>query len=219
MQRTVQQLILQELLPAQVISPAHVPLVDVNGQPYYLLVSEATATREPPSFEGPRGGILCEEMGAGKTLQTLSLILATLSHLPTPPLSLPAQTCYPALTQGVRSLEELCRHVLRTHPICARHPADLERSGAGAGGGIGEQLLRGKAQEKRTSWYENEGGNSGSSVQTGQDELQTGRGRRGYRSQPLAAQGVGAGDEAGRSGRVAKRIWLGWATLVTVPDS
>lgn len=260
LQRTVQQLLIQELAPAQIVSPSYLPLLDVSDEPYYFSPSTGSINRNPPTFEAPRGGILCEEMGAGqfcfaissrveamsfldplllsstdinlfpsciffciagtkgKTLQTLSLILSTLSHLPSPPLSLPPQTSSPLNPHsGVQPLEQLCRHILRTHPLCARHPLEIDSLDAEIGGVW--SILKSKEEEKRAAWYLIEGGGTG--VEVG-NENGTGaggsRGRRGSRVVPLGQEGVGSGSESGRNGRKRKKVWLGWGTLVTVPD-
>jgi hypothetical protein len=183
-------MIVQELLPAQIISPAHIPFLDVDGKPYYLLVSSATATRDPPTYEGPRGGILCEEMGAGKTLQTLSLILATLSHLPTPPLFLPAQTTYLKPEQGVPSLRNMARHLLRSDPILAVHPEQINRHRA-----ADRVSLERMWKHKPMCWYKVAAIQQGSGIADG-------RGKR-----------------SGEVVRVPRRVWLGWGTLAVVPDS
>ncbi|KAK0392566.1 hypothetical protein NLU13_2061 [Sarocladium strictum] len=55
---------------------------DHNGTVWYIDPVSGSVLRERRSYDGIRGGILAEEMGLGKTIICLALILAT-RHLPT----------------------------------------------------------------------------------------------------------------------------------------
>lgn len=77
-QRRSAALMLQrETQPAQTLDPRLSMATDHNGKPWYYDPASGTALKEPRLYEEVRGGILAEEMGAGKTLICLALILAT----------------------------------------------------------------------------------------------------------------------------------------------
>ncbi|KAL1841372.1 hypothetical protein VTJ49DRAFT_7102 [Mycothermus thermophilus] len=63
------------------LDPRLTKVVDNLGQPWYYDAVAGTCLREPRFYDAPCGGILAEEMGSGKTLICLSLILAT-RHIP-----------------------------------------------------------------------------------------------------------------------------------------
>lgn len=77
-QRRSAALMLQrEAQPGQVLDPRLLRVADQNGQPWYYDNVAGTVLREPRHYDDVRGGILAEEMGSGKTLICLALILAT----------------------------------------------------------------------------------------------------------------------------------------------
>lgn len=81
-QRRSAALMLQrESQPQQVVDPRLVKVVDQLGVPWYHDSVAGTCLRESRSYDGPCGGILAEEMGSGKTLICLALILAS-RHIP-----------------------------------------------------------------------------------------------------------------------------------------
>ncbi|KAK4131698.1 hypothetical protein BT67DRAFT_444492 [Trichocladium antarcticum] len=81
-QRRSAALMLQkEAQQQQVLDPRLVKVVDQLGTPWYYDAVTGTALREPRYYDGPCGGILAEEMGLGKTLICLALILAS-RHIP-----------------------------------------------------------------------------------------------------------------------------------------
>ncbi|KAL2266639.1 hypothetical protein VTJ83DRAFT_5991 [Remersonia thermophila] len=63
------------------LDPRLSKVADPRGQPWYYDAIAGTCLREPRFYDGPCGGILAEDMGSGKTLICLSLILAT-RHIP-----------------------------------------------------------------------------------------------------------------------------------------
>ncbi|KAK4153560.1 P-loop containing nucleoside triphosphate hydrolase protein [Chaetomidium leptoderma] len=65
----------------QVLDPRLAKAVDQLGTPWYYDAVTGTSLREPRHYDAPCGGILAEEMGSGKTLICLALILAT-RHIP-----------------------------------------------------------------------------------------------------------------------------------------
>lgn len=77
-QRRSAALMLQrETQTERVLDPRLVEVVDQSGSPWYYDAVTGVALREPRYYDGPCGGILAEEMGSGKTLICLALILAT----------------------------------------------------------------------------------------------------------------------------------------------
>ncbi|KAK7752840.1 hypothetical protein SLS62_005182 [Diatrype stigma] len=77
-QRNSAALMLQrEMEPRRVIDPRLKSSLDQTGKPWYFDTVTGLVLREPNYYDAPRGGILAEEMGTGKTLICLALILAT----------------------------------------------------------------------------------------------------------------------------------------------
>ncbi|KAK4174893.1 P-loop containing nucleoside triphosphate hydrolase protein [Triangularia setosa] len=77
-QRRSAALMLQRETRSQpVLDPRLVKVIDQFGKPWYYDAVTGSSYREPRYYERPFGGILAEEMGSGKTLMCLSLILAT----------------------------------------------------------------------------------------------------------------------------------------------
>lgn len=77
-QRNSAALMLQrEMEPRRIIDPRLKPSLDQLGKPWYFDTVTGLILREPNYYDAPRGGILAEEMGTGKTLICLALILAT----------------------------------------------------------------------------------------------------------------------------------------------
>ena len=67
----------RETQPGQVLDPRLVAMTDQCGMAWYHDSVAGTILRGPRYYDGVRGGILAEQMGAGKTVICLSLILAT----------------------------------------------------------------------------------------------------------------------------------------------
>ena len=85
-QRNSAALMLQrEMQPSRLVDPRLRPSLDQSGNPWYYDTVTGTVLREPNYYDAPRGGILAEEMGTGKTLICLSLILATRAEPTTAP--------------------------------------------------------------------------------------------------------------------------------------
>ncbi|KAH7163178.1 P-loop containing nucleoside triphosphate hydrolase protein [Dactylonectria estremocensis] len=84
-QRRSAALMLQkEISPGNVLDPRLLHVRDQQGSTWYLDSAAGTVLKEPRFYDGVSGGILAEEMGSGKTIICLSLILAT-RDLPTQP--------------------------------------------------------------------------------------------------------------------------------------
>ncbi|KAH6691697.1 P-loop containing nucleoside triphosphate hydrolase protein [Plectosphaerella plurivora] len=82
--RSIAAMAEREVQPGRFLDPRLLRVRDQHGNPWFFDTKAAVVLREPRYYDGVRGGILAEQMGAGKTLMCLSLILAT-RPLPTPP--------------------------------------------------------------------------------------------------------------------------------------
>jgi hypothetical protein len=84
-QRRSAALMLQkEVRPEQVLDPRLLQIQDQEGGSWYFDPVTSTMLKDPRYYDGVCGGILAEEMGSGKTIICLALILAT-KDLPTQP--------------------------------------------------------------------------------------------------------------------------------------
>ena len=84
--RTVARMLKQELDPGIAPDPLYIPIQGVEGSNivFYLQPSTMEVLRECPMRSQAKGGILCEEMGTGKTCIVLGLIMATKYQLSSP---------------------------------------------------------------------------------------------------------------------------------------
>ncbi|KAL2182902.1 hypothetical protein L209DRAFT_760220 [Thermothelomyces heterothallicus CBS 203.75] len=115
-QRRSAALMLQrESQPQHLLDPRLMEVADQLGKPWYYDPTTGTALREPRHYNGPCGGILAEEMGAGKTLICLALILAT-RHIPssTPDLF---RTTEPVVRKTVGSLADMAAACITRHSV------------------------------------------------------------------------------------------------------
>ncbi|GJJ12357.1 hypothetical protein Clacol_006598 [Clathrus columnatus] len=86
--RTIASMIQRELHPGMVPDPHYIPIQGVeldSDKVFYFQPSPLKIVRDFPSkYPLPSGGILCEEMGTGKTCIILGLIMATKNHIAQP---------------------------------------------------------------------------------------------------------------------------------------
>jgi hypothetical protein len=83
-QRTVSAMIAREISPSSVTHPLYLKLNGPTGAHFYLQATTMEVLAEVPVTQQSRGGVLCEELGTGKTVMTLALVLSTLHQLPQP---------------------------------------------------------------------------------------------------------------------------------------
>ncbi|KAK4039295.1 P-loop containing nucleoside triphosphate hydrolase protein [Parachaetomium inaequale] len=115
-QRRSATLMLQrESQSQQVLDPRLVQVADQLGRSWYYDSVTGTSLREPRLYDGPCGGILAEEMGAGKTLICLALILAT-RHIPS---AAPdhLRTDDPVTRRSVGSLADMAAACITRHSV------------------------------------------------------------------------------------------------------
>ncbi|KAE8374742.1 P-loop containing nucleoside triphosphate hydrolase protein [Aspergillus bertholletiae] len=84
--RSAAAMIQREAQPAPMLDPRLKPYATPTGQEYYYDKEEGKIFREKRMYPEPRGGILSETMGCGKTLICIAVILATKGHFPQVPL-------------------------------------------------------------------------------------------------------------------------------------
>lgn len=115
-QRRSAALMLQkESAPGKVLDPRLVPVEGHAGSSWYLDPVACTVLAEPRYYDGISGGILAEEMGAGKTIICLALILAT-KDLPTKPPEL-YQGGEPPRRRNVASLADMAASCATRHAV------------------------------------------------------------------------------------------------------
>lgn len=83
--RSVALMLEREEVPSRAPDQRKPKYCDLEGNVFYLDVFDGIITHDPTLFQEPRGGILAETMGYGKTLACLALILATRGHYPRVP--------------------------------------------------------------------------------------------------------------------------------------
>ncbi|KAH7909861.1 P-loop containing nucleoside triphosphate hydrolase protein [Hygrophoropsis aurantiaca] len=86
--QTVDAMIERESTSKPITDPLFVPVFGVRGDQFFIFPSTWEIRRECPLVSRNCGGILCEELGTGKTLMILALILSTAEELPDPEQSL-----------------------------------------------------------------------------------------------------------------------------------
>ncbi|KAH9832900.1 P-loop containing nucleoside triphosphate hydrolase protein [Rhodofomes roseus] len=81
---TVATMLAWELEPSSAADPLYIPITGIDGAVFYLQPETFEIQQECPRVVQTRGGILCEELGTGKTIMILGLILATRNQLSSP---------------------------------------------------------------------------------------------------------------------------------------
>jgi SNF2 family DNA or RNA helicase len=84
-QRSAAMMIQRETYPIMSLDPRSSLYRGPTGQAFYLDKEEGEIRSDPYLYDEPKGGILAETMGYGKTLICLAVILATRGHFPRVP--------------------------------------------------------------------------------------------------------------------------------------
>ena len=112
-QRSAAMMIQRETYPIMSSDPRSSLCHGPTGQAFYLDREEGEIRNDPYLYDEPKGGILAETMGYGKTLICLALILATKGHFPrvpddqTEPLSEPRPKTASLLEMAARQTRRL----------------------------------------------------------------------------------------------------------------
>lgn len=75
--RSAAMMFQKEIQPERIPDPRFMHVTDQNGSGWYLDPVEGGLLKDPRYYDGVSGGMLAEEMGSGKTIICLALILAT----------------------------------------------------------------------------------------------------------------------------------------------
>ncbi|THH28395.1 hypothetical protein EUX98_g5793 [Antrodiella citrinella] len=111
--RSVEAMICRELKQHAVPNPLYIPVHGVDGShQYYLQPGTLEILSTQPIVPSSKGGMLCEELGTGKTVMVLALIHATLHQLPKPEVS-PLSDCAVLTPLSLRAFS-------LTDDVCAR---------------------------------------------------------------------------------------------------
>ncbi|KAH6894963.1 SNF2 family N-terminal domain-containing protein [Coprinopsis sp. MPI-PUGE-AT-0042] len=86
--RSVAALVQHESDTHSIENPVYLPLTTLDGRLFYFQPGTMEILLEKQMVSPCRGGILCEELGTGKTVMIIGLILATLKQVPKPEESL-----------------------------------------------------------------------------------------------------------------------------------
>lgn len=82
MQASLGKMLQRELAPQRTIDPCCILRNSIINDSTFFVSSRGEVAQEPPRVEEPKSGILAEEMGSGKTLISIALVLSTLGELP-----------------------------------------------------------------------------------------------------------------------------------------
>ncbi|KAM3419046.1 hypothetical protein BST61_g5001 [Cercospora zeina] len=105
-----------------------------DGSQFYYFPRDMQFLKEPKYQEAPRGGILAETMGYGKTLICLALIITTKHH----PSKMPVQYATIPIRRKVGSLTDMVVSTINRRGIPYR--VELDRLSKAANSGIGHIL-------------------------------------------------------------------------------
>ncbi|KAH6902291.1 SNF2 family N-terminal domain-containing protein [Coprinopsis sp. MPI-PUGE-AT-0042] len=114
--RSVAALVQHESDTHSIENPVYLSLTTLDGRLFYFQPGTMEILLEKQMVSPCRGGILCEELGTGKTVMIIGLILATLKQVPKPEESLLDERSEP-IGNRVPSLVELMVDSSRTRPF------------------------------------------------------------------------------------------------------
>ena len=98
--RSAAMMLQREAQTSQLLDPTLREMIDQNGNVFYCDPQAGTSLREPRYYDSDKGGILAENMGLGKTLISLALILATKGMAPQIPIEYSVGTAPVRKTTG-----------------------------------------------------------------------------------------------------------------------
>ncbi|KAF9261183.1 hypothetical protein L218DRAFT_980972, partial [Marasmius fiardii PR-910] len=81
--RSVAAMIAHESESRKIRDPLYLPLLDMNGKTFFYQPG-TTEILESVSDVSSRGGVLCEELGTGKTIMILALVMSNINELSSP---------------------------------------------------------------------------------------------------------------------------------------
>jgi len=113
--RSAAVMLQREVNPGQVLDPRLVHALDQQGRSWYYDDVTGTVLREARRYDAVSGGILAEEMGTGKTLICLALILAT-KNFPTEAPDIYRGNCIPKRPR-VASLADMAAAVVTRESV------------------------------------------------------------------------------------------------------
>jgi SNF2 family DNA or RNA helicase len=120
--RSASLMIERESAPQLQLDPRLEVRLSPNGQKFYFGARDGSFMQEPRYYETPRGGVLAESMGLGKTIICLAVILATKGQLP----QIPAMYQPPPPTRDrVGSLADMAASTLNRHAVPAKLDIEL----------------------------------------------------------------------------------------------
>ncbi|KAI9681338.1 MAG: hypothetical protein M1817_002621 [Caeruleum heppii] len=126
-QRSAALMLQKEASPGLVPDPRLQQVKGPDDSIYYIDVEAGSLARERQRYDGPRGGILAETMGLGKTLICLAVVLATRDHWPRRPAELPGAEAPVRKTVG--SLFDMSASAIGRHHVPWKdHFGRLQRS-------------------------------------------------------------------------------------------
>ncbi|KIE03138.1 SNF2 family helicase, partial [Metarhizium majus ARSEF 297] len=143
--RSIAVMVQKEAEPSKVLDPRLIAIDGHDGTPWYTDPVAGTILREPRYYDGVCGGILAEEMGAGKTIICLALILAT-RNLPTRPPELCSGISCP-IRNKIASLADMAAACATRHAVPWRSYFETWRRQ------IGYEFHRCEAALKRNPGY------------------------------------------------------------------
>ncbi|KAG9318758.1 P-loop containing nucleoside triphosphate hydrolase protein [Chiua virens] len=82
--RSVSVMLHKESSTSPVPDPLYIAIPCMSGTHCYIQPSTMSILRERPTFSPARAGLLCEELGTGKTVMVIALVLATANQLADP---------------------------------------------------------------------------------------------------------------------------------------
>ena len=116
-QRSAAAMIQRESQPGLQLDPRLEIMHGPTGDKFYFERLSCHILSEERSYDKPRGGILAESMGHGKTLICLTTILATKNHLPQVPPEYLSELKFPRNSCGATALKDMAILAIYQHNI------------------------------------------------------------------------------------------------------